>query len=45
MLQTSTRGDRMQRLFGWSALAGALLALATPAAAQEQPPVTIALAP
>jgi hypothetical protein len=32
----------MQRLFGWSALAGALLALATPAAAQDQPPVTIA---
>lgn len=33
----------MQCLFGWSALAGALLALATPAsAADEQPPVTIA---
>jgi hypothetical protein len=30
----------MQRRFGWSVLA--LLALATPAAAQEQPPVTIA---
>jgi hypothetical protein len=30
----------MQRLFGWSALA--LLALATPAAAQDQPPVTVA---
>jgi len=32
----------MQRLFGRSALAGALLALATPAHAAEQPPVTIA---
>ena len=32
----------MQRLSGWSALAGALLALAVPAHAQEQPPVTVA---
>ena len=32
----------MQRLFGWSALAGALLALATPAQAEERAPVTIA---